>query len=120
MTDAHDAAQPPQPQREGLRELLIGAFEAGAMAVHEHWQKNPGPAQNGDPEFGEAARDCADDLLSTLPAAASVEAGEIVDLIETAIDEGMQDEGWTSRPIAERVLSALEHNGITLTAEGRA
>ena len=46
----------------------------------------------------------------------SLREDEIADIIETAIDEGMQDEGWASRPIAERVISALKFNGISLLA----
>lgn len=50
----------------GLREALIDAYEAGALAVHGHWSRNPGIAPLGDPEFGEASRDFADYRLAAL------------------------------------------------------
>lgn len=41
------------------KDALKAAYEAGALAVHEYWQSNPGEAPRGDPEFGEAASDYA-------------------------------------------------------------
>ena len=73
----HRSTTPTPPSKE-VREALIAAFEAGAMAVHGQWQQNPCEAPRGDPEFGEAARDCAADLLPIAPSdqSASAVAGE--------------------------------------------
>lgn len=44
---------------ERMRALVEAAFIAGATAVHEDWNRNPGMAPSGDPEFDEAAWDYA-------------------------------------------------------------
>lgn len=67
---AQATATTPSPeglQEPALREALQAAYEAGAMDVHQYWQNNPGEAPRGDPEFEEAAKDCASDLLASLP-----------------------------------------------------
>jgi Lar family restriction alleviation protein len=64
-----DGSVAPEGQvTEALRDAVIRAYKAGALAVHEAHMEDEQPWGFGSPEFTEAAHDYADAALTTTPA----------------------------------------------------
>jgi hypothetical protein len=93
------------PATDAVREAVKAAYLAGAMAVHEHWQENPGDAPRGDPEFSEAASDYAVSIALT-EAASQPREGEVGDY-RLGLERAAHECEWMARGYAAYLMQPL-------------